>query len=369
MLIRGFAFWRMDRRLSTRAMLSIRSRGSQFGCIGVLAVLFAGGGCRSCPAPDATGVFAPMPRELSKTVLPRYTIEPPDILRIEAVHAVPRPPYRLRTRDALNIQAWGTLPDAPIQGVYPVEPGGVVNLGIRYGSVPVGGMTVDEARRAIEAHLRHYLKDFFVSVTLEQMAAMQQIAGEHLVGPDGTVTLGSYGSVSVVGQSIAGAKAAIEAHLSQYLENPEISVDVFAYNSKVYYIVTQGAGLGDGVFRFPVTGNETVLDAISQINGLEQVSSKRIWIARPTDVPGNVQVLPVSWNAITACGSAASNYQILPGDRVFIAEDKLVAMDTHIGKITAPFERIMGFMLLGTGTVTRHSGAVLRGGGNARGTF
>ncbi len=50
----------------------------------------------------------------------------------------------------------------------------------------------------------------------------------------------------------------------QYLENPEVSVSVFSYNSKVYYVITQGAGMGDGVFRFPVTGNETVLDAVSQ---------------------------------------------------------------------------------------------------------
>ena len=59
-------------------------------------------------------------------------------------------------------------------------------------------------------------------------------------------------------------------------------MDVVAYNSKVYYIITQGAGLGDSVRRLPVTGNETVLDAISQIGGLSQVSSKNIWIARPS---------------------------------------------------------------------------------------
>jgi polysaccharide biosynthesis/export protein len=175
--------------------------------------------------------------------------------------------------------------------------------------------------------------------------------------------------VPVVGMTIAQAKEAIEQYLTQYLENPEISLDVFAYNSKVYYIVTQGAGMGDGVYRFPVTGNETVLDAISQINGLGQVSSKQIWIARPTDEPGKVQVLPVKWEDITAQASAGTNYQILPGDRVFIAEDKFIAFDTGLSKITAPLERLMGFSLLGAGTVTRFSGKVLQGGGNPQGNF
>ena len=318
--------------------------------------------------PVAMPVCDAPPRELSKVILPPYKIEPPDILTIDAIHIVPRPPYRLRTFDSLAIEVQGTLPDEPITGGYTIEPGGMINLGLRYGSIKVTGKTADEARDAIEQHLRKYLKEPVVSVSLADIAAKQQIMGEHLVGPDGTVTLGSYGSVSVVGKTIAEAKVAVEAHLSQTLEDPEVSVDVFAYNSKVYYVITQGAGLGDGVFRFPITGNETVLDAISQINGLDQVSSKKIWIARPTRQPGKVQTLPVVWDAVTAQGSTCTNYQILPGDRVFIAEDKLIAFDTGIGKITAPLERLIGFTFLGTGVATRLSGPVLRGGGNPRGS-
>jgi polysaccharide export outer membrane protein len=74
------------------------------------------------PPPD-------MPRELSKVVLPVYTIEPPDILVIEAIHIVPRSPYSLRTGDVLAINVIGALPDAPISGAFPVQPGGMVNLG------------------------------------------------------------------------------------------------------------------------------------------------------------------------------------------------------------------------------------------------
>ncbi|MBN2473135.1 MAG: polysaccharide biosynthesis/export family protein [Pirellulales bacterium] len=364
---------------ASRQIRRIRCR-QIFCVVPTLAVLMAVGGCRTAqhqpvaeptPGPQqAVGQFhSGPPRELSKVVLPTYRIEPPDILMIDALHIVPRPPYQLRTLDALSIEVQGTLPDSPIAGVFPVEPGGLVHLGSRYGSARVAGMTVDQAKRAIEEHLRAYLREPVVSVALAAMASQQQIAGEHLVSPDGTVTLGGYGSVPVVGMTITEAKAAIERHLAQFLEHPEVSVDVFAYNSKVYYVVTQGAGLGDGVYRFPVTGNETVLDAISQINGLEQVSSKRIWIARPTVDPSRCQVLPVSWDAITAQASTSTNYQVLPGDRVFIAEDKLIAFDTNLGKLIAPIERIMGFTLLGTGTATRLSGPVLRGGGNPSTNF
>jgi len=352
-------------------------------CLAVLiGTLWMAGGCQTTahvartrpveqPVEPAAVTTAghPIPRELCKTVLPVYVIEPPDILAIDAVHVVPRPPYHLRAMDAIAIQVQGVPADMPISGVYPVEPGGMVRLGPQYGAVRVAGMTVEQAEHAIRDFLKATVKDPVVTASLAEMATKQQIAGQHLVGPDGRVTLGSYGSVGVVGMTVEQAKAAIEQHLSQFLDDPEISLDVFAYNSKVYYIVTQGAGQGDAVYRFPVTGNETVLDAISQINGLNFNSSKKIWIARPTDEPGQVQLLPVEWDAITSQGCACTNYQILPGDRVFVAEDKMGALDNGLAKFTAPFERIMGFSLMGVGTATRFSGPVLKGGGNNNTSF
>lgn len=311
-------------------------------------------------------VYQSMPRELSKVVLPEYVIEPPDILMIEGIHIVPKAPYQLRALDVLSIQVSGALPEAQISGLYPVEPGGMINLGVDYGSVRVAGMTSKEAEQAILDHLSQYLSAPGVSVTLAQMASSQQILGDFLVQPDGTITLGSYGNVQVVGNTINEAREVIEDHLSQFLDEPEVSLNVQAFNSKFYYVVLQGAGLGDGIFKYPVTGNETVLDAIANIQGLEQVSSKKIWVARPTNDPCQVQVLPVDYYAVTERASPHTNYQLMPGDRVFIAEDQLIAWDTQIAKFTAPLERIMGFTLLGVGTGTRLSGRVLQGGGNPR---
>src|SRR5262249_55489850 len=150
-----------------------------------------------------------------------------------------------------------------------------------YGSVQVAGLRVEEAKGAIETQLKLVLRGPIVSVSLGEIARKQKNASQHLGAPDGTGTLGSYCKVPLVGQTFEQAKSSIEEHLNQFLQEPEVSVEVFAYNSKNYYVITQGAGLGDGVTRFPITGNETVLDAISQINGFTSVSSTQIWIARP----------------------------------------------------------------------------------------
>lgn len=297
----------------------------------------------------------PAPRafsELQKVSLDTYRVEPPDVLLIDAVRLIPRAPYSLQPLDFIQIVVIGTHPDQPIAAVYQIEPSGVVNLGPAYGAVRITGMTIVEAADAIAQHLRGILANPEVSVSLVQVAGQQQIVGEHLVGPDGTVNLGIYGGVYVAGMTLSEARAVIEQHLSRFLHEPQVSVDVFAYNSKVYYIIFEGAAFGDQVIRLPITGNETVLDAIAQIGGIGRASSRKIWIARPTPHGHECdQILPVDWAAITKRGATGTNYQLLPGDRIFVAEDRLIALDGFLSKVITPFERIAGTTLLWSQTI------------------
>jgi polysaccharide export outer membrane protein len=295
----------------------------------------------------------PLPTELAKVSHPPYMIEPPDILLLDAIRMVPRPPYTVQPLDILLVRVSNTLPNQPIDGAFVVAPDGTISLGFSYGAVRVAGMNLERVQEEIAKHLSRVLRNPDVSVGLGQFRGMQQLRGEHLVRQDGTISLGTYGCVYVTGMTIPQAKLAIERHLSQFLLEPEVSVDVFAYNSKVYYIIADGAGFGQQVFRFPITGNETVLDAISHIQGLPVVASPRhIWVARP--VPANhecIQVLPVDWRAITQGGATNTNYQLFPGDRIYIRGDCLIWIDNTIAKIVSPIERLFGVTLLGETTV------------------
>jgi protein involved in polysaccharide export with SLBB domain len=226
---------------------------------------------------------------------------------------------------------------------------------------------LEEAQVAIRNHLSRVIRNPQVAVALGQSRTIQQVRGEHLVRPDGTIGLGTYGGVYVAGLTLPQAKCAIEKYLSQFILNPEISLDVSAYNSKVYYIIADGAGYGQQVYRFPATGNETVLDAISNIGGLPVVSSKRyIWVARPSP-PGHgcYQVLPVDWAAITQGGATETNYQLLPGDRIYVKSDCLIHLDNALAKIISPIERLLGVTLLGAATVDSIQNINHHGSGSA----
>lgn len=320
--------------------------------------------CHPCEKPIPEDV----PRELDKQSLPSYMIEPPDILLVDAIRVVPLPPYKIQPLDVLLVQVTGTLPNEPVSGLVAVEPEGTINLGPSYGSVRVAGMTAEEARAAIEKHLKTILKEPKASVALAQSRAMQQIRGTHLVRPDGTISMGVYGSVYLAGQTLDQAKAIIEAHLSQYLLKPEIGLDVYAYNSKAFYVIMDGAGYGETVRKLPITGNETVLDAISMLNGLPNVSSKKIWVARPGNGEGcQEQILPVDWRAITMCGSPKTNYQLFPGDRIYVQSDGLIWFDNMIAKIVSPIERVLGVTLLGQETVLTFDRSILKSSGGGGG--
>ena len=302
------------------------------------------------PPPPVSAV----PRELEKVTLPRYVIEPPDILLVEGVKLVPKSPHRIETFDVLLIRVLGAFPEQPIDNSYSVDADGTVNLGPQYGRIKLVGLTIEEAEDHIRNELAKVLTDVEASVSLLQSFGAQQITGQHLVAMDGRVNLGTYGAVYVAGMTIEEARAAIEKQLALKLENPEVFVDVLAYNSKVYYIITQGAGLGDDVSRFPITGNETVIDAVANIQGLSQVSSTRMWIARPApNCVGCEQILPVKWNDIAQGADTSTNYQLMPGDRLFIAQDRLTLFNNMTIKFLQPFERTFGFISLGTSMANR----------------
>ncbi len=292
------------------------------------------------------------PSELAKVSLPRYRVAPPDILVVQAVRLFPKDPYFIQSSDFLQIVVPNALFDQPIAGTFQVDPAGRVNLGAAYDSVRIAGMTLDEAQEAIRKHLARLIEQPQVTVSLLQASGVEQVAGEHLIGLDGHINLGIYGAVYVAGMTVDEVRLAIEKKLSEFLDQPKVSVDVLIYNSKFFYIITEGAGFGDNVVRIPVTGNETVLDAIAQIGGMQQISSKKIWISRPAPKnSGCDQVLPVDWQGITQGAATATNYQLLPGDRIFIAEDRLIAANSVINKIITPVERVFGFTLLGSQTI------------------
>lgn len=278
---------------------------------GLLLSLCGGSGCmhadpQYCSDEAAAQIAVPppgtVPTELNLITLPPYVIGAPDQLLIEVVQqsTVTDPDTKLARTETAR------LPVQPVTGMFMVRPDGTVGLGY-WGSVPVSGLTLDQAANVIRKYL-------------VQNPALVRF----------------------------GTKE----------ESLVVIVDVVAYNSKRYYVIFDGGGFGETVYPFPITGSETVLDAVSNVYGLTDVASKRnIWVARRTPHPGQPwQILPVDWIGITQHGITVTNYQIMPGDRIYVKAQKLVAIDRTLARIIAPIERLAGITLLGTNVYNQISG-------------
>ncbi len=232
---------------------------------------------RGWPTYLSRGVQSSPPRELSKVSMPDYVVEPPDIIVVEALEA---------------------LPGRPISGERLVRPDGKISLGF-YGEVYVAGLTLAEIKAKIVLLLREFLTDEALGLAV----------------PD---------------RDHPGKSKRIE---DQLRDSKRVFVDVAAYNSKVYYV--QGEVNSPG--RLAHTGNETVLDAINFAGGLTAKASKdRIRLVRPAPDKGVAeQTFLVDLAAIVEKGDTTANYQLLPGDRLIVDRDSKASPDQPAAKVPA----------------------------------
>lgn len=151
-----------------------------------------------------------------------------------------------------------------------------------------------------------------------ELDAPVRLPPDQPVFPDGTIDLGIYGRPVVAGKTLPQIESQVQA-LVVAKEKPKeplhITVRLIGRASKVYYVL--GEVNAPGVF--PINGRETVLDGIVQAGGLTRRASKdMIILSRPTPPDGCRVVYPVCYNNIVQLGDTTTNYQLQPGDRIFV---------------------------------------------------
>jgi beta-lactamase regulating signal transducer with metallopeptidase domain len=79
---------------------------------------------------------------------------------------IPTSPYYVAAGDVLNVTVSNAFADQPIADDFLVEPGGTIALGPAYGRAKVGGLTLEDADRAVTKHLAEFIHDPVVQVTI-----------------------------------------------------------------------------------------------------------------------------------------------------------------------------------------------------------
>ncbi len=254
------------------------------GRVVMLLAVCAACGCQTVKTPEETIANSNIPTEFKKVSMPDYVVEPPDLILVEVLDA---------------------LEGRPISGERLVRPDGKITLGF-YGEVYVAGLTIPEVKEKIVLHLRKYLTD--------------ELLGLWDVDPK------------------TGKPISIDPR-----DSDRVFVDVTAYNSKNYYVLGDVGAPG----KLPITGNETVLDAIQYAGGLMPTAApQNIRLVRPAPAGACCeQTLPVNLAAITSGGDPATNYQLMPGDRLVVYRDPIVRTTIFLDRIVAPFQTVINSIL------------------------
>jgi len=219
---------------------------------------------RSHPAAARTTRDWKSKAQPSLVTLGNYVVEPPDLLIVQVLEA---------------------LPGRPIAGERLVRPDGKISLGF-YGDIYVAGLTIPEVKEKVVLHLQKYLTD--VSLGLVEFDA----TGEPVVDP-----------------------ATKKPKLNDPKESTTVFVDVTAYNSKFYYV--QGEVLIPG--RMHVTGKETILDAVNMVGGLTpQADHDGVVLHRQDSQGGLLPAMRVDIDQILLGDDLSTNYQLKPGDRLVV---------------------------------------------------
>jgi protein involved in polysaccharide export with SLBB domain len=144
--------------------------------------------------------------------------------------------------------------------------------------------------------------------------------GDQKVQIDGSIDLGKYGRIRVVGMTVEQIEQVVEDQIALFGERESINVKLVETNAAEVYVI----GEVGSPAAYPIDGHEHVLDAILRAGGLTSKASPcDIILVRPTEPNSCRVVLPVCYRQITQIGDVTTNYQLQPGDRIVVGSRTL----------------------------------------------
>ncbi|APW62195.1 polysaccharide biosynthesis/export family protein [Paludisphaera borealis] len=121
-----------------------------------------------------------------------------------------------------------------------------------------------------------------------------------------------------------------------------VFVDVTAYNSKNYFVLGDVGAPG----KIPISGNETVLDALQFAGGFVATADpKDIRLVRPGRDGKPGKVFKVDLEAIQDRGETATNYQIFPNDRIIVGRSDIAKKTIQLDRISSAVQDVINSIL------------------------
>jgi polysaccharide export outer membrane protein len=176
-------------------------------------------------------------------------------------------------------------------------------------------------REALEEVNRPLAKEFFLGpedVVEVTVWRNQDLSRTVVVRPDGMISLPLIGDVQASGLTAAQVSERISKRLSEFKENPSVSVSVKEINSYFIYVVGEVVRPG----KYPLKSYATVLQAISLAGGFTQYASKNkmavIRSAKNSTGDDRQVRIPVRYDDLVMGKGEVGNFRLLTGDTIVV---------------------------------------------------
>jgi polysaccharide export outer membrane protein len=179
-----------------------------------------------------------------------------------------------------------------------------------------------------------------IRITVRPEPVMER---ELMVRPDGRISFDLIGDVQVEAKTVEEVRAEVTTLLSRYLVSPTVSITLVSSNSRRYYVFGEVNRPG----AYPLVGRVTAVDALAQAAGntrFAALNSARLVRGGPEQSV----VFPLRFEDITHSADASTNFELRPGDVVYVPPSTAARIGYAISLIFFPLQQIIG---IGTGAV------------------
>jgi polysaccharide export outer membrane protein len=153
-----------------------------------------------------------------------------------------------------------------------------------------------------------------ISVQVYQDAEMSR---KVRVNAGGAVSLPLVGEIKIGGKTLLEAQTLVEEKLGTYLKNPQVSLFIEDYGSKLVYVM--GEVQKPGSVAVPAEAKITVVEAISSAGGFTPIAAQdRTRVLR--NVNGQATTYHIDVRAITQQGQKDKDMVLEPNDVVFVPQ-------------------------------------------------
>lgn len=199
----------------------------------------------------------------------------------------------------------------------------------------------DIASELAKSTLRPHVVEAGDALTIEpnDFNSPIQMPSDHTVQQDGTIGLGRYGRIEVAGKTVQAIQTEVQSLVEQLemqrmnsqasfashvngqpleqAEIPDLGITVRLISNGRDSVYVMGEVNAPG--SYPLVGSETALDALIAAGGLsEKANEHKIILTRPQSTDQPRVILPICYQQILQLGETSTNYQLQPGDRIYV---------------------------------------------------